>query len=99
MEPKTVVIFRKWSKKEGGGILALFPYEQASPRFCSSFEHIGQHGGADLLGCIQRTKLATQEEYTSLKRELESAPYRYRLEVRKRINWNKHNKTVNGGAR
>lgn len=93
---KTVVIFRKWSKKEGGGILALFPYDQASYGLCSSYEHIGQHGSADLLGCIRRTSLAKPEEYASLKRELESKPYEYSLVVNKRVNWDKHITAVHG---
>lgn len=90
----TVVVFRKWPKSEGGTVLALFPYEQASHGLCSSYEHVGQHGGADYAGCIGRTKPAKPEEYAALKRELESAPYHYQLDVRKRVKYSKHVQAV-----
>jgi len=83
-EPKTVVVFRKWKKSEGGGILALFPLEQERGYLCTSYEHIGQHGAADYVGCIMRTKSAKPEEYADLKKELESEPYNYNLVVKKR---------------
>jgi hypothetical protein len=73
---QTIVIFRKWRDKEGG-ILALMP-ELASDvygHYCTSYEHIGQHGGADYHGCIQRTRPATPEEYASLLRELTDIGY------------------------
>jgi hypothetical protein len=84
----TVVIFRKWPKSEGGDVIALFPLEPATvgnPYHCESFQHVGQHGAADPNGLIQVTKPAKPEEYANLQRELESEPYRYNLEVRKRI--------------
>jgi hypothetical protein len=83
----TVVIFRKWPAREGGGIIALFPYEPGTndPFTCQSYEHIGQHGPADVRGVVGGTVPATPGEYAPLKRELESAPYRYRLAVRDRL--------------
>ena len=47
------VIFRQWrcSSRYDGGIIALFPdLAEANPPngMCSSFEHVGQHGAADL---------------------------------------------------
>jgi hypothetical protein len=83
----TVVIFRKWPAREGGGIIALFPYESASvvnPYVCQSYEHVGQHGAADCQGVISRTRPASPDEYAALMRELESAPYHYVFDVRKR---------------
>ncbi len=50
------VLFRVWPKSEGGGVIALFPTipEDRHGNLVSSFEHVGQHGGADLHGMIQR---------------------------------------------
>lgn len=82
---KTQVIFRKWPKSEGGDVIALFPCDPATNEYdCDSYQHIGQHGAASL-DLVWRTKLAKPEEYADLKRELESAPYHYHLDVRKRI--------------
>jgi hypothetical protein len=82
---KTPVIFRKWPKSEGGDVIALFPCDPGTSEYdCDSYQHIGQHGAANL-DIIYRTKLAKPEEYADLKRELESAPYHYHLDVRKRI--------------
>jgi len=82
---KTQVIFRKWPKSEGGDVLAIFYNNPGTNAYdCDCYEHIGQHGAASL-DIIYRTKLAKPEEYASLKRELESAPYHYHLDVRKRV--------------
>jgi hypothetical protein len=83
----TVVIFRKWPAREGGGVIALFPYEPANlsdPAMCESYEHVGQHGAANYYGVIDRTKPASPDEYAALKRELESEPFNYQLTVRQR---------------
>ena len=95
--PKTVVVFRKWPANEkvshyrlrrdriSGGVIALFPgVAEGDPGMCSSFEHVGQHGMADYRGVIQKTVPARLEEYAGMKRELESAPYYYNLDVRTR---------------
>jgi len=77
----TVVVFRRW---RNGDVIALFPEVPGSPGFCSSFEHVGQHGDASYSGVICQTTPATPEEYADLKTELESAPYNYVLRVVKR---------------
>lgn len=80
----TPVVFRMW-KAEPRTCLALFPtLEWGPPGLCSSYAHVGQHGGADYHACIERTRPATPDEYASLKRELEGAPYYYQLRVCKR---------------
>jgi excisionase family DNA binding protein len=83
-EPITKVVFRKWHG-EGGGILALFPEIPADihGHHCQSYQHVGQHGGADYSLCIGKTTAATPGEYADLKEELESIGYR--LEVVNRI--------------
>lgn len=78
------VVFRKWNKRNGGGIIALFPDLKERSGLVPSYEHVGQHGGADYNGVISQTTLAAPEEYADLKRELESNPYNYNLKVVKR---------------
>lgn len=82
-EPITPVIFRKWNKANGGDIIALFPEDVSdyNGKFCGSYEHTGQHGGADYQGVIARTKPATPDEFKRLKDELESEPYNYNFKV------------------
>jgi hypothetical protein len=80
MEAKTIVVFRRW--RNGGDIIALFPGIESSGYDCESYQHVGQHGGADFTGVIQVTNPARSEEYADLKRELEQIGYN--LEVRKR---------------
>ncbi len=76
---KTKVVFRKFKK---GDILALFPGIESGRGFVESYQHIGQHGGADYRHCIDVTKPATPEEYSDLQQELESIGYN--LLIRKR---------------
>ena len=81
MKTKTRVVFRKWPN---GDILALFPLVQDYSYFCLSYQHIGQHGGADYTGCISSTKPATSEEYADLETELQFLGYS--LQIRTRSN-------------
>ncbi len=73
----TPVIFRKWPESEGGDVIAIFPTELGTndPYTSSSYEHVGQHGSADPVGLIQRTKPAKSSEYTDLLSELEGIGY------------------------
>lgn len=89
---RVVVIFRRW--RTGTGVIALMPFEPATAdgRYCTSFEHVGQHCAADYAGVIRQSRPATAEEYAPLLRELQAAPYRYRFNVRRRA-------TRRGGAR
>ena len=85
VEPTTIVIFRIWRAGDGAGDpIALFPLEKADNRgHVLSYEHIGQHGAADL-GIVQARTRAPRSpvEYASLYRELTAIGYR--LDVRKR---------------
>ncbi len=95
--PATVAVFRVWldspetraAAKEGKPqVLALFPYDPGTydPATCGSYEHIGQHDSARPSAELNAvTRPAKPAEYAALARELESAPYRYRLEIRQRI--------------
>ena len=64
----TEVVFRTWRK--GGTVLALFPGIDAGNGMCQSYEHVGQHGGADYAHCIAQTRPATLAEYAELQAEL-----------------------------
>ena len=77
----TEVIFRKFND---GEILALFPYDIFNHRGgVTSYVHVGQHGEADYRHCVNRTNLATEQEYKDLKEELESIGYNLKA-VKKR---------------
>jgi hypothetical protein len=84
---ETAVLFRKYPNIEGGEVIALFPEIPGDMNLdtCSSFVHVGQHSAAHVHGCINGTRPAKPAEYADLKRELESAPYGYRLKIYKRL--------------
>lgn len=92
--PVTEVIFRKFSKKEGGQIIALFPYDtERNYGQCSSYMHIGQHSTADYQNVMQSTKPVRTSEFADLKAELENygpAEANYNLKVISKISWKKY---------
>jgi hypothetical protein len=73
-DAKTVMVFRVWPD---GEVLALMPEEPADNfgYLCSSYTHIGQHGGATYDLCISLTRPATPAERLPLKRELRLRGY------------------------
>jgi hypothetical protein len=79
---KTVAVFRVF---RDGDVLALFPYEDEGNGFCSSYQHVGQHGLADYDACVNQTRPATPKEYSALKRELEQLGYE--LIIKKKRNY------------
>ena len=94
VNPITEVIFRKYPKKEGGQIIALFPYV-CERRFgtCESYMHVGQHGTADYQGVMQTTKAAKPSEYADLKAELENygpPEAHYNLKVITKLQWRRY---------
>ncbi len=90
---ETVVIMRRW-RQQPRSVIALFPYVidgqgRGGGWLVSSYEHIGQHGGADL-GIIPRlTRAANWDDpdVVALRRELEGAPFGYRLLPRRRVSY------------
>jgi len=76
-DESTVVIYRRWRGDNGGDIIALFPEIPSDifGRYCLSFEHIGQHSGADFYGVIQATKPVSAAEAAPLAQELERIGY------------------------
>ena len=88
---KTTVVFRKYRK--GGAILALMPYEINDHKLnVMSYEHVGQHGGANYSHCIAITKPVTPAEYADLKREMEGLGYNFT--VTQKINRTKYFEAV-----
>jgi hypothetical protein len=73
------VLFRR----DGEDITAVFPTLDEGGGLVACYAHVGQHSACSR-GWYNTTKAATPQQYADLKRELESAPYRYRLRVIKR---------------
>jgi hypothetical protein len=82
-EPETHVLFRVFKRE----VTAVFPCDPATLTgdTMTCYAHIGQHGSCSFGWYSERTRAATPAEYADLKRELESAPYGYRLKVYKRM--------------
>lgn len=79
------VVFRKFYN---GETIAIFPYEIVTNNgMVNSYQHVGQHGPASI-SIVNNTELAKENEYSLLKRELESIGYA--LEVKKKINYKKY---------
>ena len=80
---ETVVIFRVW-RAGPKSVLGLFPFERANDSgHVMSYEHVGQHGGADYQTCILATRPAKPEEYADLQRELEGIGYHLVIRTRR----------------
>ena len=86
----TIVVFRKY---KDGDIIALFPEVEDTTNFCMSYQFVGQHGGACYYGVVGQTKLASPEEYASLKKHLE-VDFGYNFKVHKRWTYKRLNKTA-----
>ena len=84
----TLVVFRRW--RDTKTVFALFPTlpSDNEGRYCDSYEHVGQHGGADYFGCVHVSRPVSLDEATDLIRELERIGYR--LRVIKRASWKHH---------
>ncbi len=85
---KETVIFRK----DKTSVFALFPYIIHQGYFVVTYEHIGQHSGADYNHCINTSRPARPKEYEPLKKELESIGYN--LLVREKMNYTKYLQAV-----
>ena len=77
MSDLTRVVFRVWREK-GGDVFALFPGLPTDylGRFCSCYEHTGQHSSADYGHCIRLSRPATHEEARDLAHELTGRGYK-----------------------
>jgi len=81
---KTKVVFRVW-KGSGfkGDVIALFPELDEGSGYCTSYEHVGQHSGADYRMMIRKTRPAAPFEIEPLKQELESIGYNLLIRSRR----------------
>lgn len=82
-EKNLPVIFRKYPDEDGGEVFALLPTlpGTCAPSTCLSYQHVGQHGSADIAGCIKTTQPATAEQYADLLAELQGIYSENTLEV------------------
>lgn len=81
------VVFRVFKKEKD--VFALFPHDVCDNQgHVTSYQHIGQHSGANYRHCIQKSKKASKKEYKDLKKELENIGYE-NLKVISRQNYNK----------
>ena len=74
MATETKVIFRQWPN---GDVIALFPDIDAGHGLISSYEHIGQHDGADYHHVVRQTRPATQ--FQDLASELSAIGYNLKI--------------------
>jgi hypothetical protein len=65
-----------------GEVIALFPDDKRDPcgAYIGSYMHVGQHGNASQ-ALVDELPAATLEQYGALKRELESEPFKYVLDI------------------
>jgi hypothetical protein len=71
------VVFRKF--KQGGDIIALFPFYNEVDYTVMSYMRVGQHGQADYAHCVSNSVLATPEEYAPLLKELTGIGYSVKI--------------------
>lgn len=89
----TEVVFRvdKYGKFKGT-VYAMLPHECSDFKGnVTSYQHVGQHSGANYNGCIESSRPATEAEYKDLKEEMESIGYN--LKVIKKRNYDKYLKS------
>jgi hypothetical protein len=76
---KRIPVLMRTSFDDPSDVFALFPTLSEGGGMVTCYQHVGQHSMADLAACIASTRPATRREAANLRRELEAAPYRYRL--------------------
>jgi hypothetical protein len=79
-KPIDPVVIRVW-KGDPDDVFALFPTDPADiyGHYCTSYQHVGQHGGADYYHCIRNSRPATKAEARPLLAELRRIGYRPRV--------------------
>ena len=77
----TDIIFRVDKSKDfKGTVFALFPHECSDHKGnVTSYQHLGQHGGADYGYCMATSRPAKESEYSDLKREMEGLGYNIKV--------------------
>lgn len=84
-EPVPVIFRAEKSGTYKGEVTAVFPTQTGTNDFwtCAIYARNGQHGSGSR-DWYNTTRPALPSEYATLKRELESAPFNYNLQVRKK---------------
>jgi hypothetical protein len=79
-KPIDPVVIRVW-KGDDSDVFALFPVLPADNYgdLCTSYAHLGQHGGADYRLCMSKSRPATAAEAADLLGELRGIGYRPRV--------------------
>lgn len=77
------VVFRKFNN---GEIIAIFPELTHRGYRVTTYMHIGHHSEDDHHAIVQQTKLASENEYQDLLKELEKIYFEYDLRVMKKLN-------------
>ena len=79
-QAKDPVVIRVWNG-DPDDVFALFPTDPADNygHFCTCYQHIGQHGGADYGLCIRKSRPATRREAAPLLTELRRIGYKPRV--------------------
>lgn len=83
-KPVDPVIIRVW-RSDPDDVFALFPTLPADTLGyqCTSYQHVGQHGGADYNLCIRNSRPATAKEARELLAELRGIGYNPRVYKRR----------------
>ena len=78
---KTDVVFRVDTTKDWKGtVYALLPHECCDREgHVTTYQHVGQHSGAEYRHCIAKSRPATPAEYADLKKEMESIGYNFNV--------------------
>lgn len=79
------VVFRVDTTKEfKGTVFALMPHDVCDfEGNVTSYQHVGQHSSADYTHCVAKSRKATPEEYSDLKKELEGLGYKLNVVQRR----------------
>ena len=89
---KTQILFRVINSGSfKGEVFAIMPYDIYDRKGnVTSYQHVGQHSGADYNHCIAISRPAKESEYNDLKNELEGLGYNIQV-IQKR----NHTKYIN----
>ena len=76
-QAQDLVVIRVW-RNDPDDVFALFPTDPADNfgRYCTSYQHVGQHSSADYHHCIRNSRPATRREAVPLLTELRRIGYR-----------------------
>jgi len=86
----TRVIFRTYTGKDGGDVIAILLDCDANPGHVVCYQHVGQHGEGKYWHIMSATRPATEEERAPLFRELTQRGYQLHIRQRRSIQGTRH---------